>query len=149
VEYHGKKLDVYLNEGGEYAARTIFNGGAFGYGSPLFVDTGCSTETLPTVTAINVSTPGGGSTTVPAVGAAGTPLTPGFNPGGLSRCSGDTKSLWETTAGFWYRFYKGDRGTLQFGSQYSYVIRNAWSGGGFNPQGTQNMLFTSFRYYIP
>jgi len=149
VEYHGKKLDVYANEGGEYASRTIFNGGTFGYGSPLFVDSGCSTETLPTVTVVNVSTPGGGTTTVPAVGAAGTPLTPGFNPGGLSKCSGDTKSLFETSVGFWYRFYKGDRGTLQFGSQYARVIRNAWSGGGFNPQGNDNMVFTSFRYYIP
>jgi hypothetical protein len=149
VEYHGKKLDLYANEGGEYAARTIFNGGTFGYGSPLFVDSGCSTETLPTVTVVNVSTPGGGTTTVPVVGAAGTPLTPGFNPGGLSKCSGDTKSVWETSVGFWYRFYKGDRGTMQFGSQYARVIRNAWSGGGFNPQGNDNMLFTSFRYYIP
>ncbi len=149
VEYHGKKLDVYLNAGGEYASRTIFNGGTFGYGSPLFVDSGCSTETLPTVTVVNVSTPGGGTTTVPVVGAAGTPLSAGFNPGGLSKCSGDTKSLWEATGGFWYRFYKGEKGTLQFGSQYSRVIRNAWSGGGFNPQGNDNMLFTSFRYYLP
>jgi hypothetical protein len=38
---------------------------------------------------------------------------------------------------------------MQFGSQYARVIRNAWSGGGFNPQGNDNMVFTSFRYYIP
>jgi hypothetical protein len=37
------------------------------------------------------------------------------------------------------------------GPQYSVVIRNAWHGAGFpsEAQGIDNMVFTSFRYYLP
>jgi len=151
VEFHGPKLDVYMNFGGEYNARTVFDSGktGLGYGSTLFNNSGCSTETLPTVITTSVATPTGGTASVPVLGSTGTPLTNGFNPGGLSKCSGDTKDLFEASAGFWYRFYKGPKGTLQAGPQYSYVIRNAWSGGTDNPQATENMFFTSFRYYLP
>jgi hypothetical protein len=151
LEFHAKKLDVYFNYGGEYAARTSYNSGTtgIGYGSDLFVDSGCDTETLPTATSVTVVTPTG-TTTVPTLGSTGTPLTGGYNPGGLGKCSGDTKSIFEASTGFWYRFYKGPKGTLQFGPQYSYVIRNAWSDkNGLNPQATENMFFTSFRFYLP
>ena len=51
VEYHAPKWDLNLYGGGEYAGRqsSIFNGKPVGYGSPLFVNTGCGTETLPTL----------------------------------------------------------------------------------------------------
>ena len=63
----------------------------------------------------------------------------------------------EGTVGFWYRFYSGPRGRFQFGTQYSYVTRNTWSGtggltkgaDGLDPHGIDNMIFTSFRYYLP
>jgi hypothetical protein len=61
----------------------------------------------------------------------------------------------EGTLGFWYRFYSGPRGSLRFGTQYSYVDRQTWSGAGFSkgtsltPVGLDNMVFTSFRYYLP
>jgi hypothetical protein len=55
----------------------------------------------------------------------------------------------EGTAGFWYRFYNGPKGKLQFGTQYSYVTRNTWSGVGGDPHGIENMFLTSFRYYLP
>jgi hypothetical protein len=61
----------------------------------------------------------------------------------------------EGTLGFWYRFYAGPRGRFQFGTQYSYVTRQTWSGEGFSkgtslsPAGIDNMVFTSFRYYLP
>jgi hypothetical protein len=86
----------------------------------------------------------------------------GFIPGSLgSNCTGDTRSLTEATFGFWYRFYKGSKGTIQWGPQYSYIRRNTWSGIGTGtvngvvvnsngaPHGAENMFFTSFRYYIP
>lgn len=116
--------DVYFNYGYEYVARGAFLNGVAGegYGSPLFNNSGCGTETLP------------GNN---------------FTPGALVNCTGDTKSLQEGTAGFWYRFYKGSYGTLQYGMQYSYVVRSAWSGAGGSPHNNENMIFTSFRYYIP
>jgi len=127
LEYHAKKLDIYSNVGGEYAARnwTLNPAGTagVGYGSPLFADSGCSTETLPT-----------GS----------------FVPGAASNCTGDTRNLVEGSIGFWYRFYKGPKGTIQWGPQFSYIVRNAWSGaGGLNPHADEPMVLTSFRYYLP
>ena len=127
IEWHSPHLDLYANYGLEYAARTAFlnsAGKGVGYGSPLFANTGCSTETLPS--AAN-----------------------GFSPGALGSCTGDTRNLQEGTVGFWYKFYNGPKGRVQFGPQYSYVVRNTWTGVGGNPKGTENMFFTSLRYYLP
>ena len=61
----------------------------------------------------------------------------------------------EGTVGFWYRFYSGPRGRFQFGTQYSYLTRNTWSGNdngtlpARSPNGLDNMIFSSFRYYLP
>ena len=134
LEWHGPKLDVYVNAGGEYAGRTSgfdpVTHTYIGYGSPHFNNTGCFTETAPTI--------GGG-----------------FFPGGLSKCTADTRLVGEGTIGFWYRFYNGPKGRFQWGPQYSYVERYAWSGTGFSPtvgaapHGLDGMIFTSFRYYLP
>jgi len=150
LEYHGKKLDVYSNFGAEFAGRAIFYNsyaktpGPAGYGNPAFRNDGCTTEQLP----------GNGSgapvTTPTGVGGSG-----GLDPGALSNCAGHTRDVLEATVGFWYRFYKGPKGTVQWGPQYSYVVRNIWSGVNatgtmsYSPQGTENMLFTSLRYYLP
>jgi hypothetical protein len=158
VEYHGKKLDVYLNYGAEYEDRVAYLNAAgkpVGYGSNLFNNSGCDSETVPASTSISVATPptspGGtvGTGTVPNPGSLGTPLTGGYNPGGLKNCNGDTRVIMEGTIGFWYRFYKGPKGTLQWGPQYSYIDRNIWAGTGGGPNATENMFFTSFRYYLP
>jgi len=157
IEWHGKKLDIYGNGGVEYAQRQWYQSGKtiVGYGAPGFTDSGCSIETPPAGTTTTVATPptttGGsaGTTTVPVPGSAGTPLSGGFNPGGLSKCSGDTRAVAEGTIGFWYRLYSGPKGRLQFGPQYSYVVRDAWSGSGVDPSANENMFFTSFRYYLP
>lgn len=141
LEFHTKKLDIYGYGGVEYGARSysfdpFANKGAgaeVGYGAPLFNNTGCYTETVPTSNS-------------------------GFAPGGLANCTGDSREVIEGTAGFWYRFYSGPRGRFQFGTQYSYVVRNTWSGAGglpagttngLEPHGIDNMIFTSFRYYLP
>jgi hypothetical protein len=133
LEWHGPKLDVYFNAGAEYASRTAtydpITGKAVGYGSPSFSNSGCFTETGP--------------------GAGG------FLPGGLASCTADTRVLIEGTAGVWFKLYDGSRdkvnhGRIQFGPQYSYVTRNAWSGASSaEPHGIDNMIFTSFRYYLP
>jgi metal-responsive CopG/Arc/MetJ family transcriptional regulator len=126
VEYHAPKWDLNLYGGGEYAGRqaSLYKGKPVGYGSPLFVNKGCGTETLPT--AAN-----------------------GFAPGSLTNCSGNTRAIFEGTAAFFYRFYNGPKGRLQLGAQYSYLTRDAWSGIGGQPEATENMVFSSFRYYLP
>jgi hypothetical protein len=130
LEWHGPKLDIYLNAGAEYASRAAsfdpITNKAVGYGSPLFSNTGCFTETGPQ---------NGG----------------GFLPGGLSSCTADTRVLIEGTAGFWYRLYQGPKGRIQWGPQFSYVTRNTWSGESSpnEPHGIDGMVFTSFRYYLP
>jgi hypothetical protein len=133
------KLDIYLNGGGEFSARAAYLNGSKGegYGSPLFSNAGCYTEISPT-------------TSTPAGTAAGS----GYIPGGLSNCTADTRNLIEGTLGFWYRFYKGPRGTIQYGMQYSYYVRNTWAGtaasnGVSTPSSVENMAFTSLRYYLP
>jgi hypothetical protein len=134
LEFHGKKADVYLNAGAEYASRAAdydpVTKKYVGYGSPFFNNSGCFTETGP--------------------GAGG------FLPGGLSNCTADTRVVVEGTAGVWFKLYDGSKeklnwGRIQFGPQYSYLTRNAWSGSTNpgEPHGIDNMIFTSFRYYLP
>lgn len=139
VLHPSPKLDIYLNGGGEYAGRAAYLVGTKGegYGSPLFSNAGCYTEIGPT-------------TTVPA----GTTGSQGYIPGSLANCTSDTRNLLEGTVGFWYRFYQGPKGRLQYGMQYSYYVRNTWSGtpatnGVSTPSGDENMVFTSLRYYLP
>jgi hypothetical protein len=74
-------------------------------------------------------------------------------------CGAQTRDIQEVTGGYWYDLYKGDRGRLRQGFQYSYAVREGWSGAapagsvagtpGIGAKGTENMLFTSFRYYLP
>jgi hypothetical protein len=173
IEWHTTpKLDLYAYLGGEYAARTAYVGyqsvkvtntpaipgcgavgeqpcagggiqpaypaltttaitldGIGGYGSPYANNTGCSTETLPSAT-----------------GAPGT--------GGT--CAGDTRYIMEGSLGFWHKVYQGEKGRMQWGIQYSYIYKNAWSGSdgltgttSISPHAVNNMVFTSFRYYLP
>jgi hypothetical protein len=145
------KLDIYLNAGGEYASRASYSftnlvtgkAGTAGYGSPAFRNDGCSVEPLP------VATPGNPPNTTAVLGSTG------FIPGSLANCAGDPRIIIEGTMGFWYRFYNGEKGRIQWGAQYSYITRNAWSGSSATagvsstPHGIDNMLFTSFRYYLP
>jgi len=152
LEFHFPRLDVYLNGGEEYVARRYFvdynpitangSGAVVGYGAPYGSkgvgtpnDSGCYTETPP---------------------SAGN----GYSFGGLSGCSGQTQSTIEGTFGFWIKMYNGPKGRLQFGPQYSYLVRNAWTGTFAAatsttpaiysaPHGIDNMFMTSFRYYLP
>ena len=40
------------------------------------------------------------------------------------------------------------KGRLQFGGQYSYLTRDAWSRIDGQPEAIENMIFSSFRYYL-
>ena len=138
IEWHTPRLDLYMNGGEEYVARhwqfdpnnptSPFT--PVGYGSQLFNVAGCGTETAPPIT-----------------------NTSGFAFGSLSKCNADTKSLIEGTIGFWIKAHNGPHGRLQFGPQYSYVSRYAWTGKygtrTWAPHGIDNIFMTSFRYYLP
>ena len=122
--------------GGEYNGRRAFvnaSGAGIGYGSPLRKNTGCSTDVGPGTSA---------SGQFPV--ASG-----GFLPTNPANCDANTRALLEGSAGFWYRIYNGPKGRLQFGAQYAYVDKNTWSEIGGAPKGIDNMIFTSFRYYLP
>jgi hypothetical protein len=140
IEAHpSPKLDLYVNYGAEYAYRTAYTFTAVGaaaptgvgFGSPRFNNSGCElgdpTPTAPFVTASN------------------------------GTCNGDIKTIQEGTIGFWHKFYQGPKGGLRWGIQYSYLWREGWraTGGlaagsaGVAPRAVDNMVFSSFRYYIP
>ena len=50
------------------------------------------------------------------------------------------------TLGGWWRFLKGDYGTMQTGVQYAYVQRTAFGGIGGSPKTDENILMFSYRY---
>jgi hypothetical protein len=151
IELHPtKKLDFDLYAGAEYAQRTVYlstlgssAGKLIGYAPLSSANSGCNTETLPTSTGNGLA------------GAAP------YNPGTPANCLGATRIVEEGTAEVVYRFYSSPKyGRLQESIQYSYLTRDAWAGltsGTFGsptatyggPKATNNMVFTSFRYYIP
>jgi hypothetical protein len=161
VEFHpNAKLDLYAYFGDEYASRAAYTGyssvklttntltgaapgspvtttttvatstgGIGGYGSPFANNSGCNTEAAPT----NQNTPGAGGT-----------------------CAGDVRNIYEASLGFWHKFYSGPKGRVQWGIQYAYFNKTAWSGNnnvrtspGIAPKAVDNMVWTSFRYYLP
>jgi len=139
------RLMLYFNYGGDYIGRdyacvdskgnleacTTAGAKEIGYGTYTVNMTGCNTENASS--AANASA----------------------NPGTPTNCGASTKDVQEFTAGEWYNLYSGPKGRLRFGLQYSWFERDLWSGAGgtTNPgggaKGTDNMFFTSFRYYLP
>jgi hypothetical protein len=125
-EVHTKRWDWYFNGGGEYIGRAAYPnaaGALVGYGSPTNASTGCGTEVVP--------------------GAGG------FLPNNPASCAVTTRSIFEGTAGFWFKPYNGPKGRIQFGPQYEYIVRNTWRGTGGSPHAIENAVLTSFRYYLP
>ena len=137
LEFHYPKIDVYFNGGEDYVGRRYstdpVSGKVVGYGSPTYTDSNCYSETVP----------GSG----------------GYAFGALT-CSGQTQRVIEGSFGFWIKPYNGAKGRIQFGPQYSYVVRDAWVGTSVAatgttpatfvaPHGIDNMFYTSFRYYLP
>ncbi len=139
------RLMLYFNYGGDELDRDYVlnaSGTQVGYGNRSAAMTSCNVEPNPGNGGVNqFSTPTGAG----------------------SSCAGNTKDDQEFTAGYWFNFFNNAHGRLRQGIQYSYWRRDLWSGAGgtatsatipvANPgggaYGTDNMLFTSFRYYIP
>ena len=139
------KFMLYFNYGGDYEARDwVLNGTTqVGYGNYTADMSGCGIE--PASTSSNPTSD---------------PTTPGNSTYG---CKGNNKDVQEFTTGYWWNIIAGPKGRLRQGVQYSQIRRDLWSGaqgsstnataGGYNPgggaHGDDNMIFTSFRYYIP
>jgi hypothetical protein len=70
---------------------------------------------------------------------------------GSSACTGNTKDVYQLTAGLWDSIYQGSYGEVRAGLQYSYTKRQLFSSTynntGFNPATDENVFMTSFRYY--
>ena len=119
----------FLN-GPNGTTRTTFSLNQFGgYGNRAANNSGCATEGVP----INQ-----------------------FNPSAGSNCAGDIRLIQEASVGFWHKVYTGPKGGVRWGIQYSYLSKVGWSGTGggaaanpISPKAIDNMIFTSFRYYIP
>ncbi|HWT65393.1 MAG TPA: hypothetical protein VN151_04715 [Terracidiphilus sp.] len=131
------RLSVYMNYGGDYINRLILSTTAnVGYGNPLANMSGCNTEVAAGTTYSN----------------SGTGFGNGSNP---ANCGGNNKDVQEASFGYWYNFYNGPKGRFRQGIQYSHFVRNLWSGAGgtTNPgggaQGTDDIIETSLRYYLP
>ena len=144
-EFHpSPKLDVFGAYGGEYAARTQFtfinaagHPVGVGYGSPLYNNSGCTTEGFP----------GAASNSSPTAPASG------------GTCTGDIHNIIEGTLGFWHNVYQGPKGRLRWGATYSYITKYGWSGNAASgtgvvgpsqrPKAVDNMVWTALRYYLP
>jgi len=162
LEYHATpKLDIYAYFGGEYAWRTAYQG----YDSIAVT----KTPSIP-ATATTPAIPGTTTTTIKVnqIGGYGSPFannsgcstenppTSQLIPSGGGTCAGDTRLIMEGTLGFWHRLTQGPKGGLRWGIQYSYFTRSGWSGNnagattfGISPKAVDNMVWTSFRYYLP
>jgi prefoldin subunit 5 len=129
------RLNIYLNYGGDYIGRdwTLNTAGQeVGYGTYTANMSGCMTET---------NTSGAGASGGAQIAPAG--------------CTANNKDVQEFTAGYWFNIHDSAAGRLRQGIQYSLIRRDLWSGNGgvTNPDGgahgDDNMIFTSFRYYLP
>jgi hypothetical protein len=161
LEFHAnKKLDIYAYFGGEYAWRTAY----VGYNTIAITTTPAipATTTTPavpstTTTSFKLNQPGGYGSFFANNSGCNTETAPSnqLTPGGGGKCAGDTRIIMEGTLGFWDRLIQGPKGGLRWGIQYSYFTRSGWSGDnsgtgpGISPKAVDNMIWTSFRYYLP
>jgi hypothetical protein len=155
IELHpNSKWDIYAYFGGEYGWRTAYTG----YESITVVKTpgipATATSTaIPATTTTTIKTNGiGGYGSIFANNSGcGTENPPSnqLTPSGGGTCAGDTRLIMQGTLGFWDKIIQGPKGGLRWGIQYSYFTREGWSGSGISPKAVDNMIWTSFRYYLP
>jgi hypothetical protein len=169
LEFHPTpKLDIYAYYGGEYAWRAGYQGYTSVSitrtpGIPANTAAGSPAIAPTQVTSFRTNQIGGyGSPFANNSGCESieaTPTTANNGTPAAATCAGDIRNIQEGTLGFWYKFYQGPKGRVQFGVQYSYLTRFGWSGNnsaggtstaaGISPKAVDNMVLTSFRFYIP
>jgi hypothetical protein len=124
-------LDIYVFGGQEAENAKPFNvttitgtpaTSHLGYGNPFLSNAGCLSEAETNVAALT--------------------------------CTGTVKSVDQITAGFWDKIYSGAFGYVRVGVQYSHTDLNTFAGensagrvGSLAPKTSDDMIFTSFRYY--
>jgi len=118
-----KDFDFYVFAGREHENAAFF-GTAGGYGNPYFTTGGCQSY--------------------------------GPTPAGVTdACKGNPQLVEQINFGLWDKIYNGDFGSVRFGLQYSYTYvkdftgsaNGTVAGNGPAPHTSDNMIFTSFRYY--
>jgi Skp family chaperone for outer membrane proteins len=153
------RLLIYLNYGGDYAARADYATSALTLTDPAltFCETGATAANASTMCSAKPTAAmfaAGGSygshfTNTPAIAPIGygsryasvsatcaTAANPGLASGSVgyqpagSGCGNNTRNVQEITGGYWYDIYKGDRGRLRQSIQYGYAVREGWSGTG-------------------
>jgi hypothetical protein len=155
LELHpNSKLDIYAYFGGEYAWRTAYQGyDSISITKTPAIPANATTAAIPstTTTTFKLNQIGGYGSLFANNSGCGTENPPSnqLTPAGGGTCAGDTRLIMEGTLGFWDKLVQGPKGGLRWGIQYSYFTRSAWSGGGISPKAVDNMIWTSFRYYLP
>jgi hypothetical protein len=155
LELHpNSKLDIYAYFGGEYAWRTAYQGyDSISITKTPAIPANATTAAIPstTTTTFKLNQTGGYGSLFANNSGCSTENPPSnqLTPAGGGTCAGDTRLIMEGTLGFWDKLIQGPKGGLRWGIQYSYFTRNAWSGGGISPKAVDNMIWTSFRYYLP
>lgn len=156
-----KRLAIYFNYGGDYAARAdygVTNGITLGSPKATFCSTvsgvfTCTTSpaaanfegtggawgshftATPTYTAVGYGSHYANNSSCPTVASPGLNSgSTGYQPGGS--CGANTRDVQEFTGGYWYDIYKGDKGRLRQGVQYGYAVREGWSGNNGTVLGT-------------
>ncbi|OLE46967.1 MAG: hypothetical protein AUG46_07985 [Acidobacteria bacterium 13_1_20CM_3_58_11] len=161
VEFHpSPKLDIYAYGGAEYAARAAYTG---------YASVRAATTTVAPAGGGNVTTTTAVVRSVTGIGGYGNPAANNtlcstenppatqLAPSGGGTCAGDPRVVIEGTLGFWHKVYQGPKGGFRWGLTYSYLTKTGWSGSGglaagsagISPKAVNNMVFTSFRYYLP
>ena len=161
VEFHpSPKLDIYAYGGAEYAARAAYTG---------YASVRATTTTVAPAGGGNVTTTTAVVRSVTGIGGYGNPAANNtlcstenppatqLAPSGGGTCAGDPRVDIEGTLGFWHKVYQGPKGGFRWGLTYSYLTKTGWSGSGglaagsagISPKAVNNMVFTSFRYYLP
>lgn len=162
-EFHATpKLDLFAYFGGEYAWRAGYTGYMTDTISTSQIVVACTInattcpqgfalQTITTHTTANNKIGGYGNIAANNSGCSAEGVPAGTStPSGGGTCAGDTRFIYEGTLGFWHKIYQGPHGGLRWAIQYSYFSKNTWSGAGsIQPKAVDNMVWTSFRYYLP
>jgi hypothetical protein len=65
-------------------------------------------------------------------------------------CAPNIRRVQQITGGFWHKLYTGSFGEVRVGAQYSHTEVKAFAGStNYAPATSDDMVFTSFRYYPP
>jgi hypothetical protein len=68
---------------------------------------------------------------------------------GTPSCSAQNRDMNQVIGGFWFRFFRGPNGTMQYGMNAEHLRRDTWHAVGGAPKGSDTIVETSVRYVLP